>query len=88
MKQTPPELLTLMKLAAELRATGSSWEIVGARVQRSPRTCREWPLRYPDDWKHLYCEAEDSLTAEGSALGRRNTSLGPTSGRSPAIQST
>ena len=69
MKQTPPELHTLMTLAAELRAAGSSWEIVGAKVQRSPRTCREWPLRYPDDWKRLYREAEEALVAEAGAEG-------------------
>jgi hypothetical protein len=35
-----PELLTLMTLAAELRAGGNSWDVVVANVQRSPRiTC-------------------------------------------------
>jgi hypothetical protein len=67
MQSPPPEVLTLMTVAAELRATGNSWEAVGLQVQRSPRTCREWPLRYPDAWKRLYLDAEDAVIAEASS---------------------
>ena len=43
-----------MTLATQLRAAGNSWDVVGAQVQRSPRTCREWPLRYLNRLSDLF----------------------------------
>jgi hypothetical protein len=67
MKQPPTEILSLMAVAAELRAAGSPWEAVAQKVLRSPRTCRSWSERYPHDWQRLYCAAEDKLLAEAAA---------------------
>jgi hypothetical protein len=67
MKQPPPELLTLMTLAAGLRAAGGSWDAVAEKVGRRPRTCRDWPLSYPEVWQRLYLAAEDRLLEEAGA---------------------
>src|SRR5689334_11220487 len=66
MKKTdaPPRLLVLMKQAAELRALGASWEMVGRQIRRSPRAVRRWPERYAADWSGLLREAQDTLLAQ------------------------
>jgi hypothetical protein len=66
----PPQVLSLMKIAAELRASGLSWETVAVKVKRTPRACRGWPERYPQDWDRLYRAAETKLRheARGEAL--------------------
>src|SRR5262245_45352632 len=68
----PPSdhLLSLLTIAADLRAAGVSWAAVGERVSRSDETCRAWPRRYPDDWRRLSREAEDLLTAEAGGEAR------------------
>lgn len=66
-KQPSPEIRCLMALAAEMRAGGATWESVAHKVQRQPRTCRAWPLRYPEEWERLFCAAEDALLAEAGS---------------------
>jgi hypothetical protein len=66
----PDELLPLLRVAAELRATGSSWVRVGERVNRDPETCRQWPRRYRNAWGRLYRAAESSLVAETAAIAQ------------------
>jgi len=75
MNNVPPEILSLMTTAAELRATGTSWEKIAARVRRSPRTCRRWRETYPEAWRRLYHDAEEELLnacGAESALVLRN----------------
>ena len=54
----PQNLPTLLYTAAELRSGGASWDAVARTVHRAPRTCQQWPRRYPHDWNTLYREAE------------------------------
>ena len=58
MKEPPSDLHPLLITAMELRAVGSSWEVVGAEVHRSSETCRKWPLEYARFWNAHYLEAE------------------------------
>jgi hypothetical protein len=51
-------MLTLLEIAADLRATGVGWARIGERVHHSPDYCRDWPRLYPDHWRRLYREAE------------------------------
>src|SRR5262245_21546809 len=67
MNQPPPQVLTLMATAAELRAGGASWEAVAPEVKRSARTCRDWTTRYPADWDRLLRAAEERLLKEAGA---------------------
>jgi hypothetical protein len=57
----------LMVKAAELRAHGLTWASVGAQVNRSPETVRQWPRRYPERWQRYYRQAEDDLCMLGGA---------------------
>ena len=65
-----PQVLALMKLAAELRVGGGSWETVAAKVQRSARTCQRWPDRYPQEWDRLFrlAETKSRLEVRNEAL--------------------
>src|SRR5262249_44684509 len=58
MKLPPQELRALVHLAAQLRATGNSWEKVAKQVGRSARTCRHWPLTYADFWHRVFLKTE------------------------------
>ena len=53
-----------LRLAAEERASGSSWVVVGKRLRRSAETVRKWPLKFPDRWKAAQTEAERSIAAD------------------------
>jgi len=53
-----------LRLAAEERASGSSWVVVGKRLRRSPKTVRKWPLEFPDRWKAAQTEAERQVAAD------------------------
>jgi hypothetical protein len=57
MSALPPQLLPRLALAAELRVNGSTWNEVAARVGRSVRCCRRWPLLYPAEWHRCYLRA-------------------------------
>jgi hypothetical protein len=63
-KPPPNELIAL---AAELRAGGSSWEAVAAKVGRAADTVRRWPAAYPAAWKTAFRAAELRLLAEATA---------------------
>ena len=68
----PPskEMLSLMWLAAEMRAGGASWARVGERVGRDPETCRQWPRRYRAAWRRFYLEAEAQVGTDTAALAQ------------------
>jgi hypothetical protein len=53
-----------LRLAAEQRASGSNWIVVGKRLRRAAETVRKWPLLYPDRWKAAQIEAERSIAAD------------------------
>ena len=57
-------LLSVMKIAAEMRAAGAPWELVASKVGRSARAVRRWPERYRDDWDRIFRKAEDKLLAQ------------------------
>jgi hypothetical protein len=71
MEETVPDsLLPLLTTAAELRASGHSWTKVGEDLNRSPETCRHWPLRFPETWRRLYRRAQGHVIAEAGAEAR------------------
>ncbi len=53
--------------AAELRAGGSNWEAVAAKLNRSAETVRKWPALHPERWQAALHQAERRLVAEASA---------------------
>jgi hypothetical protein len=65
--QRAPELRELLATAAEMRAEGTGWEAIAAKVRRSADTVRRWPQRHPQEWQRLFREAEERLVAEASA---------------------
>src|SRR5262249_12136107 len=54
MNAPPPDLLSLITVAAEMRAGGASWEARGVKSQRTAGSCRRWTDRYPEVWRQLY----------------------------------
>jgi hypothetical protein len=63
--------MSLVEQAAELRASGRSWEAVSIKLKRSARACRRWPQQYPEVWDRFYFKAERELIrrAGSEALG-------------------
>jgi hypothetical protein len=59
----------LLAIAAEMRASGISWEKIGKRVGRHPDTCRHWPDRFPATWHRLFRAAEERHVAAGGSEG-------------------
>ncbi|HET6572972.1 MAG TPA: hypothetical protein VFG68_05165 [Fimbriiglobus sp.] len=53
--------------AAELRAAGSSWEVVAAQVGRAARTVRRWPTLYRARWAAALRAAEARIATEAAA---------------------
>jgi hypothetical protein len=53
--------------AAELRATGNSWEAVAAQMHRSVSTIRKWPNLYAERWHAALRAAERRLLADAGA---------------------
>ena len=49
---------TLLTIAAELRASGHSWEAVAKRVNRKAKTCKAWPRVYAREWQPIYREIQ------------------------------
>jgi hypothetical protein len=46
-----------MKAAAEMRVAGMTWSRVEEKLGCRPGTCRNWPSRYPAEWKTAYAAA-------------------------------
>jgi hypothetical protein len=61
----PPD--DLIAKAAELRASGSSWDAVAAGVSRASDTVRRWPALYPGPWQKAFRAAERQFVAEATA---------------------
>src|SRR5262245_33185539 len=62
-RQKPPSD-ELFARAAELRATGATWETVAKEVNRAARTVRRWPRKYAERWDTAYVLAERLLAAQ------------------------
>src|SRR5262245_22083148 len=67
MKSPAPEVLLLMNLAAEKRASGVAWSHIARDVNRDERTCRRWTESYPEVWLGLFREAEERRNADVAA---------------------
>lgn len=65
-RNKPPSDAVLTR-AAELRAGGSTWEAVAAKLRRSPETVRKWPTTYPDRWRTVLHHAERRLLTDTGA---------------------
>ncbi len=61
-KQPPSD--SLFARAAELRATGASWDVVAEEVGRAVRTVSGWPRKYADRWTTALIQAERRITAQ------------------------
>ncbi|HKA08616.1 MAG TPA: hypothetical protein VKD71_15260, partial [Gemmataceae bacterium] len=51
-------MTTLLKQAAELRASGHSWEQIGKKLHRKGKTCKGWPQVYASQWQPIYREIQ------------------------------
>ena len=71
MNLTRADLARLLARAAELRASGTSWDKVAVALGRSAATCRRWPHKYPDLWRQAFATAARERLAEGGAEGLR-----------------
>jgi hypothetical protein len=52
----PPE--AVLARAAELRATGHTWEATAKLLKRSSGVIQRWPLKYPDRWAAALRDAQ------------------------------
>ena len=78
-RQQPPSD-SLLARAAELRATGASWDVVAEEVGRAARTVRSWPRRYAERWTDALVQAERRITVQSdceSVLTLRQLLLSP-----------
>lgn len=62
-----PPSAELIARAAELRAAGSSWEVVAREVNRTPATVRRWPTLFARQWEPAFNAAEKAVVAEVAA---------------------
>ena len=57
----------LVRTAAELRAGGASWPVVGRAVGRGARTVSRWPFFYAAKWAEFLAAASTDLLNEAAA---------------------
>jgi hypothetical protein len=67
MSTAKPPAESVLARAAELRAAGSSWESVAAKLNRAADAVRKWPTLYPAQWQAALHTAERRLVCETSA---------------------
>jgi transposase len=67
MPRSRDEWKKLIPRAAELRQRGASWDAVAADVRRSVETVRDWPRKYPKEWRHACRAAKRQVNAEARA---------------------
>jgi hypothetical protein len=72
-RKPPPD--SVLARAAEARAEGNSWKVVGEIVSQSEHTVRKWPRVYPDRWEAATRAADrrviDAAAAEGVCVLRQ-----------------
>src|SRR5258708_6483477 len=54
-------ILSMMKLAAELKALGHRWNTIARQLHRNERTLRRWQENYPEVWDRLLANACSEL---------------------------
>src|SRR5262245_59681589 len=62
-RQKPPSD-ELFATAAELRATGATWEAVAEHVDRAARIVRRWPRKYAERWTAALLQDERLMAAQ------------------------
>ena len=67
MANTKPPAESVLARAAELRAAGSNWEVVAAKLHRAAETVRKWPALYPTEWQAALRTTERRLVFEAGA---------------------
>ena len=71
MKHLTPRMLKRLEEAADLRARGVAWEAIAQVVNCKLEICRDWPKRYPADWRRLLRRAVRQHQHDGNAEGLR-----------------
>jgi hypothetical protein len=66
-RKAPSELE--MTRAAEARAEGNCWEVVGEMLNRAAVTVRQWPWRYPERWEAAMKAAGERVLVDAGAEG-------------------
>src|SRR5262245_58813095 len=64
------QLLNLIARAAELRASGDSWDQIAAKLGRDRETIRHWPMRHPELWNRYFRAAEDGVILDAASRAR------------------
>ena len=62
----PPSDVQLRR-AAEMRASGCTWDSVGKAMRRAAATVQSWPEQLAERWKAAMREAERRLASEAGA---------------------
>jgi len=70
MNTLPEVLADLVRAAATLRAGGSSWEVIAAKLGPHATDCSRWPVSYPAEWQRLFREASQRLALEAAGEAR------------------
>jgi hypothetical protein len=47
-----------MEMAAELRASGGTWDTVARQLGRQPNVVMRWVKEYPQEWERMFRDAE------------------------------
>ena len=58
---TTDQLIELLKVAVQMRATGCTWAEIGEATGRTEGTCRTWPVTHRNDWNSLWKELVPAL---------------------------
>jgi hypothetical protein len=64
MPRPKPPSDDLFARAAELRASGATWEAVAKEVHRVSRTVSGWPRKYADRWTAALLQAERRMAVQ------------------------
>ena len=58
---------SLLKVAAEMRSVGYTWDSIAEKVHRKTKTCQNWPQRYRDQWQPIFRDAQHRRFEDTSA---------------------
>ncbi len=53
--------------AADMKAAGSSWEMIAAELQRTVQRVKKWPRVYAIEWQELFGKFEKQFLEEAAA---------------------
>src|SRR5262245_51751561 len=59
-----------METAAELRASGATWETIGRQIDRQATLIMRWVRQYAQEWEQLLRDAEARASREGGNESR------------------